>query len=498
MRRREPARVLGPYLEGETWRIIHVDGTGHRTSHRLSSEKEALQLKRKLAKTIAAEPQLTLGDLIDRYLRYLHEVRAVRAVTLQNMQSSLNRFFEEALARSPSFTQEAAEAWYRTHTQKAARCGNKILSVATHQMDLKTARRLYRWADKKGLVCENPWQGIEPIGRARVGKQQWRINEARRFIDGTFADLQSGDTDALAPLLALLMGLRASEVMRRNSRDVDDRGRLLWIDSGKTAHSRRHLRVPAILAEPLAQLAAQRQDEPFLFGTTRNGQAPTQRLAGIMRRLCRRHEVPNVCPHSLRGLYATLAMEQGAVSDMVAASLGHTSFTTTARHYAQPQAVRHAKTERVLAVLDPQTIHGHDKTTEQTLRVEPPPAVLSTETQEGVSAHVVAEFITPTYLAPRPLSAPMASVASQRMPLDLVAVPGGESPLITWLSSLSRRKHTRVFGPYKNGQGYRLVVLEGGQRKSIVLPSLEQAEALRTQIVTVINRSQNLPTPDKA
>ncbi len=181
---------------------------------------------------------------------------------------------------------------------------------------------------------------------------------------------------------------------------------------------------------------------------------------------------------------------------MVAASLGHTSFTTTARHYAQPQAVRHAKTERVLAVLDPQATRGHDQTTEPTLPAEPNSEVIATETQEGVSTHVVAEFIAPTFLSSRLPSIPMASPVSPLSAFSL-AVSAGESPLITWLSILSRRKRPRALGPYKNNQGYRLVVFDGSQRKSVVFSTLEQAEALRAQIVTVINRSQNLPAPDK-
>lgn len=52
---------------------------------------------------------------------------------------------------------------------------------------------------------------------------------------------------ALGALLALTMGLRTREVMNRVVRDLDDGGRSLWIDEGKTASARRHLEVPAVL-----------------------------------------------------------------------------------------------------------------------------------------------------------------------------------------------------------------------------------------------------------
>lgn len=61
--------------------------------------------------------------------------------------------------------------------------------------------------------------------------------------------------------------------------------------------------------------------------------------------------MPVVCTHSLRGLWATLAVESGAASHVVAANLGHHSFAVTERHYAQGSAVANAATARVLGML---------------------------------------------------------------------------------------------------------------------------------------------------
>lgn len=56
-------------------------------------------------------------------------------------------------------------------------------------------------------------------------------------------------------LTAFLLGLRASEVTDRVVRDLDDEGRLLWIEFGKTRRSRRTLEVPALLRPHLPRLA---------------------------------------------------------------------------------------------------------------------------------------------------------------------------------------------------------------------------------------------------
>jgi hypothetical protein len=54
---------------------------------------------------------------------------------------------------------------------------------------------------------------------------------------------------------------------------------------------------------------------------------------------------------SMRGLHATLAVKAGITSHAVASALGHTSFSTTARSYAKPEAVAGAKQQQAMAVL---------------------------------------------------------------------------------------------------------------------------------------------------
>ena len=49
---------------------------------------------------------------------------------------------------------------------------------------------------------------------------------------------------AIAALVSLLMGMRASEITTRIVRDLDDSGRLLWIPHAKTEAGKRTLQVP--------------------------------------------------------------------------------------------------------------------------------------------------------------------------------------------------------------------------------------------------------------
>lgn len=138
-------------------------------------------------------------------------------------------------------------------------------------------------------------------------------------------------------------------------RDLDDQGQILWIGHGKTHNAKRHLRIPEFIQKPLCELAAGRGPEEFRFTAERLGTRIERRHFWVMvRRLCAIAGVTRVCTHSLRGLYATLAVETGALSESVAASLGHGSFEVTEKHYAQPSAVGNGKTARVASMLAPE------------------------------------------------------------------------------------------------------------------------------------------------
>jgi len=185
-------------------------------------------------------------------------------------------------------------------------------------------------------------------------ESQLRIEEARRFTQTAWDLFEKTEHPlAIGALVALMMGLRRQEVLLRQVRDLDDGGRFLWIDGGKTANAKRHLEVPELLRPCLLRLAAGQSPGSLLFGYERTGM-PRARATmwAMVRKLCALARVPPVCTHSLRGLYATLAVQSGSASDGVASSLGHGSFEITQRHYAQASSVASASTARVLSILD--------------------------------------------------------------------------------------------------------------------------------------------------
>lgn len=163
---------------------------------------------------------------------------------------------------------------------------------------------------------------------------------------------------ALAALTALLLGLRASEVLHLRVRDLDCGGTKLWVaasDSygGKTANARRDVEVPNVLQPRLLKVAAGQAPDAYLFGTGSTGKPRCRQvLYCAVHRVCDAAGVPKVCPHSLRGLWATAGVRSGAASHAVAATLGHGSFEVTAKHYVQPGTLESSRTSRLVELLD--------------------------------------------------------------------------------------------------------------------------------------------------
>ena len=129
--------------------------------------------------------------------------------------------------------------------------------------ELATARTFASWCVGQGWLPSDPSDGLEVTGARARGKAQLHIDEARRFVETALGE---GDERGLAAAMALLMGLRASEITNRVVRDVDDAARVLWIERVKTRAGDRRLEVPEVLRPRLAALVAGRAPDAPLFG----------------------------------------------------------------------------------------------------------------------------------------------------------------------------------------------------------------------------------------
>jgi integrase len=344
----EGERVHGPYAHGKRFRLVIKSGDGKQRKLTFDSEDEANEFKAELSKD--CDPR-TIDEAVSAYLKHLRET-GVKETSSKTHWYRLRAFFALGTIERNSggplsrLTPERAKAFYDELRTKSA--------VDTHRNCLTLAKAFGAWCVKQGWLRTNPLADIEPMGRRKRGKEQFRVSEARKFITTCRALADNGDAGAIAAMTALLLGMRASEVVERVVRDLDDDGRLLWIPNAKTDAGRRTLEVPELLRPHLVKLAKGKQPQDRLFTDS-----DRHYLLYHVRRICDLAKLPPVTAHSLRGLHSTLATEHGSTGHVVASALGHTSYATTRAHYVKPGTVERVARKRVQKLIEPTRPHGN-------------------------------------------------------------------------------------------------------------------------------------------
>lgn len=352
-RNRTKGRVLGPYREpNNTFRVIHVTARGTRDSFCFATEEEAARAIEALRVEVA-QPDPILQDVLRDYATYMRDDKGNKPNSVDQTLRKLRRFFPDQTLALSELTPDRCADLYLALRVSPKKNGEGKLSVDFHRNALSEARTFLKWCVKKTLIDRNPLEDVEGVGRRKHGKEQLRIDEARKWL-AKARELADQEFDgAIAAMMTLLMGMRCSEVISRVVRDIDDNGTLLWIPDSKTEKGKRTLRVPEMLRPYLRVLANGKKPGDLLFGHRDRGWP-----RHWVQRICGEAEVPEVTAHGQRGLHSTLAVEAGETSRAVADALGHESFATTARSYAQPEAVGNARQARALRVLDGGKAHA--------------------------------------------------------------------------------------------------------------------------------------------
>lgn len=231
-----------------------------------------------------------------------------------------------------------------------------IASARTREATYEALRSMYRLAERRGLVSENPLARIPKPKRDKKHKVRiWTPEEARKFMTAAASSPYFG-----VYALALGAGLRRGEIFALRWRDVDlDRGtvcieRTLIEVSGKlsfgepkTASSARTVELPKMALDALTRMT--RGDADALIFTDseagpirrsnfdRRVHAPLLATAGVTRRTM----------HELRHSHASILIAAGESIRLVSSRLGHSTINVTLGVYSHlmPGADRAAATK---------------------------------------------------------------------------------------------------------------------------------------------------------
>jgi integrase len=368
--RKRGERVLGPYEEhddehGVRYRVIEIDAKGKRSSSVFETQKGADLYKDKLLSDLARDDHTTKTALAE-YKKYLVE-KGNKPDSVRQTCWIIELFFPESILLA-LLTAKRCAGFYEDMRTRPTKRTKKPPSVDTHRSALAQVRTFLQWCIDQGwMKGENPLAEVKGVGKRRPrGKSlgqsgnELRVKETRLWYLKALDLADGGDEGAVAALVALLLGMRATEIVTRKVGDLDDdeaAGDLLWIPCSKTPAGRRTLEVPDVLRPLLVACAEGKTPDRYLFECEREQDPigkPHRRdwIIDQVHRICDLVKVPQVTAHAMRGQLATLTRERGLAGHVVAATLGQEHEREHERAYARPGAAQTGVNRRGLVVLN--------------------------------------------------------------------------------------------------------------------------------------------------
>lgn len=333
-------RVYGPYEHRRRWRVV-LRSDGEKSIHSFGAKTEADAFAD--AARGEASSGLTVSEAVDAYIKSLAE-RGLKFGTYQRAENHLKRLLqlEQNGRRRVTWLNRRGQALYDATIGK---------SVDTHRNALAAGKAFGAWCVARRVLRVNPFENVAGVGRRRRGKPQLTVDESRALL-ARCLELWERDRrpEVVAVAAALLLGARATEVVVRDVRDLDDGGRLLWIPSSKTEAGKRCLEVPEVLRPMLLELAQDRIGTAPLFRKL-DGERATRHWLGHHTRKITTALGRRVTPHGLRGTHTSLARRAGATGELVASQLGHASVGMQIGTYASADAITAGTTRTLMRVI---------------------------------------------------------------------------------------------------------------------------------------------------
>ena len=376
------AGAFGPYerhnRDGSiTYRLfVRTESGGKAAAQSFASRDEALRIKDEIngeRETSKGRRERTIGNAIHAYEAHLRAAGR-RSSSYVETPRRLRLFFADDIdmalrdlgprrckALYEDLCTRPALKWVGSKEGRRLVESDEPLAPTSQRGVLTHTKTFLSWCVAQRWLRYNPLAEVKPTGKLAHGKRQPRVDEGRLWRAKAL-ELAPKHAGAVAALCALDMALRASEIVSRQVRDLDDEGRILWIDSTesfdpKTEASRRHRPVPDELRPLLLALCKDRQGNPrprtdLLFAE--KGKRGAHRRGWILfwtQKICGLVGMPSVTAHGLRGFHATLRSMQGEAANVIAQALGQAGTAVTKSSYIAPGSGEAAGQQAALKVL---------------------------------------------------------------------------------------------------------------------------------------------------
>lgn len=278
---------------------------------------------------------VTVEELLDSYIANA-EIRGLSATTLHGYRTDKNRLILAFKGiKAKDLTTYQIDDFVSSMAKKYA---PKTIHNTVHLLDAA-----YQRAVKSGQLSENPCAGVVLPKKKKPEIQTLSPEQIHSFVEKLKdqpADIRVGY------LLCLMCGLRRGEVLGLKEDDVSTvfrwvsvkRARYVsegkdYIQTPKTAQSKRRLALPQLLADEIDALIKEHHSREWYhsdfliqdaFGDPLSPSVFSARIKDIE---------PDITVHGLRHTFATLLNANNVDIAQISAELGHSNLATTLNIY---------------------------------------------------------------------------------------------------------------------------------------------------------------------
>jgi len=302
-----------------------------------------------------------LDQLSTQFLDHLRYERNVSAHTLRNYESDLQQFLdylnpaEEKANRKKRAEPKIKEIDHITIREWLATLHSDHKKKSSIARKLAALRTFFQFLVREGVVEANPAKLVATPRKEKKLPVHLSVEDAVRFIETPDAETDFGKRDRAILELLYATGIRVSELVQLDLRDIDFNNKLLRV-FGKR---RKERIVP--FGEPAANAlreylsvrekfltnapVTKRDAQPLILNY--QGTRMTTRSVG---RVVEKHitmcaGIHDISPHALRHSFATHLLDSGADLRDIQALLGHARLSTT-------QVYTHVSMEKLIEVYD--------------------------------------------------------------------------------------------------------------------------------------------------
>src|SRR5215475_5551603 len=300
-----------------------------------------------------------LYTLLTQFLDHLRYERNVSVHTLRNYESDLQQFFDylapEEKDKKKRTEPAIGQIDHLTIREWLASLHSEQKKKASIARKLAALRTFFQFLVREGVLELNPAKLVATPRKEKKLPVHLSIEDAVRFIETPDTETDLGKRDRAILELLYATGVRVSELVSLDLRDIDFQNRLLRVFGKRRKERIVPFGEPAVKALKdylavrenfLMNAPATRRDaQPLIlnYQGTRMTTRSVGRLVEKYIRMCA--GIHDISPHALRHSFATHLLDSGADLRDIQALLGHARLSTT-------QVYTHVSMEKLIEVYD--------------------------------------------------------------------------------------------------------------------------------------------------